>query len=79
MSLTSAVTNLFSSGSAKHQQDRRELGFVDDGILGGKQPFDDTQFGTKMAVAMAEEMEEEEPRPPYLHVSNTGSMLKRKC
>ena len=79
MSLTSAVTNLFSSGSTKHQQDRGDLGFVDDGILGGKQAFTDTKFGAKRALAMAQEEEEEESRPPYLHVSNTGFILERKC
>lgn len=72
MSLTSRVTNLFSSGSTKTQPDRNDLGFVDDGLSGGKEGFTDTKFGTGAAVLMAHHVEEEEARPPYLHVSSHG-------
>lgn len=80
MSLTSRITNLFSSGPAKPQQDRGDLGFIDDGISAGKQGYKDTKFGTKAAVTMAQEVDEEEARPPYLHVRSYRSCGKeRKC
>ena len=70
MSLTSRVNNLFSSGSTKQEPDSGDLSFVDDGLSGGKRDFTDSKFGTSTVVKMAQEEEEEEARPPYLHVSH---------
>lgn len=71
MSLASRVANLFSSGTSTPQQGRDEFGFVDDGVPEGKQTFSDFKLGTEgfRSDTMAQkEVEEEEGRPPYLHV-----------
>jgi hypothetical protein len=70
MSLTSRVANLFSSGSPSTQQGRNEFGIVDDGLPGGKQTFADVNLGPEgfRSKTMAPKKDEEEGRPPYLHV-----------
>lgn len=74
MSLTSRVTNLFSSGSYTSPEDRHRLGFADDEITGTKGPFTDVRSGTELSGSdtMASQAVEEEGRPPYLHVSLFG-------
>lgn len=78
MSLGSLVANLFPGSATKSQEDRSQLGFADDGLEGGKQTFADANFGAgrfrseNMAPKAVEE-EEEEGRPPYLHVSRRVS------
>ncbi len=69
MSLGSRVANLFS-GSTRTQQDRNEFGIADDGLSGGKQTFDDVKLGEEgvRQDIMASKADEEEGRPPYLHV-----------
>jgi hypothetical protein len=81
MSLTSRVANLFSSGSTGTQQDRSDIGFVDDGLSGGKQAFPDVKLGTEgyRSETMAQKAHEEEGRPPYLHVRNICTPPKRNA
>ena len=71
MSLTSKVANLFSSGSTDTQQNRNTLGFTDDGLAEGKQTFANVKLGADGfgSKTMAPKADEEEGRPPYLHVS----------
>ena len=70
--LASRAANLISPESTNKQQNQDGLGFVDDGISGGKGTFVDVKLGTAgfrtdtMAPKTTEE--EEEGRPPYLHV-----------
>lgn len=76
MSLTSRLTNLFS-GSTKSQQDSSSLGLIDDGLSGAGGNFTGTRFGAKSLgpkETMAQEADEEEARPPYLHVSLSESL-----
>jgi hypothetical protein len=74
--LASRVANLFSSESTTKQQNHNGIGLVDDGISGGKGSFADVRLGTAdfrsdtMAPKAIEE-EEEEGRPPYIHVSRS--------
>lgn len=72
MSLGSLVANLFSGSTPRSQENRNQLGFVDDGLEGGKQTFADANFDARRfrTENMAPKaVEEEESRPPYLHVS----------
>lgn len=68
MSLGSRVANLFS-GTSNTQQDR-SLGFVDDGLPVGKQTFTDVKLEVQRLGSdrMASQTDEEEARPPYIHV-----------
>ena len=71
MSLTSRITNLFS-GSTKPQQEGGGFGLLDDGLSGAGEDFTGTKFGASglgSKEIMAQEADEEEARPPYLHVS----------
>lgn len=64
MSLTSRISNLFTT-STKHSQDGNGLTFVDDGLS-------DTNAGAQHLGSrpiMAQDADEVEARPPYLHVS----------
>jgi hypothetical protein len=71
--LASRVANLFSSKSTTKQQNHNDIGLVDDGLSGGKGSFADVRLGAAdfrsdtMAPKTTEE--EEEGRPPYIHVS----------
>lgn len=69
MSWGSRVASLFS-GSSNTQQDRNSLGFVDDALPVGKQTFTDVQLGVQGlgSDTMASQTDEEDARPPYLHV-----------
>lgn len=79
--LTSRIANIFSPGSsAPQQQNQNGLGFVDDGLSGGKQPFADISLGAAHLGqdTMASEAVEEEARPPYIHVSFCLPWIARK-
>lgn len=69
MSLGSRFASLFS-GSTDTKQDRHQLDFVDDGLSVGKQTFADVSLGIQGlgSDTMASQADEEEGRPPYLHV-----------
>jgi len=69
MSLTSLVASLFA-GSSNTQQNRNDFGIVDDGLSSGKQTFADVNLGAQelRADTMIAVVEDEEARPPYLHV-----------
>jgi hypothetical protein len=74
--LASRIANLFSPGSSSgNQQDHNDIGFVDDGCSQGKQSFADVKLGasdfTIHTMASKAVEEEEEGRPPYIHVSGS--------
>ncbi len=71
--LASRVANLFSSESTTKQQNHNDIGLVDDGLSGRKGSFADVRleaadFRSDTMAPKATE-EEEEGRPPYIHVS----------
>ncbi len=70
MSLGSLVANLFSGSTSRTQQVRNEFEFADDGLSEGKPTFADTKFGSGgfRSETMASKEDEEEGRPPYVHV-----------
>ncbi len=69
MPLSSQIASLLF-GSQTTQQTRSDFGIVDDGLPGGKQSFADVRFGTAdfRSDIMVSVEDEEEARPPYLHV-----------
>ncbi|KAF8862573.1 mitochondrial carrier protein-like protein [Acephala macrosclerotiorum] len=75
MSLGSRVANLFS-GSTNAQQDRNDLGLVDDGLQAGKQTLADVKLGTVGfgSDTMPSQADEEEGRPPFLHSMIAGGL-----
>lgn len=80
MSLGSRVANLFS-GSTNAQQDRNNFGFVDDGLSTGKQNFANVKLGTEGlgSETMASKADEEEGRPPYIHVRSHTAVCLVHC
>lgn len=72
MSLTSRVSNLFSSGSTNPstQRDNNIIALGEDGLPGGRNNITDISLSHAIgSKTMAQETIEEEDRPPYLHVS----------
>jgi hypothetical protein len=69
MSLSSRVANLFS-GSTNAQQTCNDFGLVDNGLPEGKPTFADVKLGTESfhSGTMSPKADEDEGRPPYLHV-----------
>lgn len=70
MSLASFVANFFSRSTSTAREDRNDLGLADYGLPGGKGSFVDVTLGTAalMPETLAQKADEEEGRPPYLHV-----------
>lgn len=84
MSLGSLVTNLFCASTPtpkSQQQDRNEFTFADDGLSAGKQDFADANVrsGRFRTETMAPKEDEEEGRPPYLHVRGNCREGKINC
>jgi len=69
--MASRIGNLFSSGSTSTEQgNRSSFGFADDGLPEGKRDLFDSRVGTGafQSNTMAQKTDEDEGRPPYLHV-----------
>lgn len=81
MSLASFVANFFSGSTSTQREDRNDLGFADYGLPGGKGSFVDVTLGTAalMPETVAQKADEEEGRPPYLHVRLYIAHIKLQC
>jgi hypothetical protein len=81
--LASRIANLFSPDSThSNSQNHNSVGFVDDGISGGTGDFPDVKLGTanfRSNTMASEAVEEEEARPPYIHVSYYHIKRKAYC
>jgi hypothetical protein len=72
MSLASRLANLFSGSPIATEEDHNTFGFQDDGRSKDSTAFTgvrSSKRGTRPNTMAPEEAEEEEARPPYLHVS----------
>jgi hypothetical protein len=82
MSLASRVANFLSIRSANPSpEERHDFGFADDGPPKGEGSFVDGKLDTEAfrSETMAPKTNEEEGRPPYIHVRLIRSCFEERC
>jgi len=82
MSLTSRVSNLFAGSSSTHEQNHNGFDLKDDGLSNDRIALANGSSISRVAKsdAMAQKViEEEEDRPPYLHVESSIRISFQVC